>query len=142
MSIGVLVCQSPEASGALITAGYAAEQGKDTYAVPGNVDDERNRGCHKLIQDGAKLVQDASDILHELGLDGTPDEPRQMGLPIEALNEQERDVASLLSLEPMHLDEIIEKTGMAPPMVSGTLTILEMKNVVRRVPGNAYVRVL
>lgn len=142
MSLGVLVCQSPEASGALITAGYAAEQGKDTYAVPGNVDDERNRGCHRLIQDGAKLVQDATDILHELGLDGDAQEPRQMGLPIEALNEQERDIASLLSLEPMHLDEIIEKTGMTPPMVSGTLTILEMKNVVRRVPGNAYVRVL
>lgn len=65
-----------------------------------------------------------------------------MGLPIETLNEQERDIAALLSPEPMHLDEIIEKTGMAPPMVSGTLTILEMKNVVRRVPGNAYVRVL
>lgn len=142
MSIGVLVCQSPEASGALITAGYAAEQGKDTYAVPGNVDDERNRGCHRLIQDGAKLVQDASDILRELGLDGDSEEPHQMGLPIESLNEQERDVASLLSLEPMHLDEIIEKTGMAPPMASGTLTILEMKNVVRRVPGNAYVRVI
>ncbi len=142
LSLGVLVCQSPEASGALITAGYAAEQGKDTYAVPGNVDDERNRGCHRLIQDGAKLVQDATDILHELGLDGDTEEPRQMGLPIEALNEQERDVASLLSLEPMHLDEIIEKTGMTPPMASGTLTILEMKNVVRRVPGNAYVRVI
>lgn len=142
LSLGVLVCQSPEASGALITAGYAAEQGKDTYAVPGNVDDERNRGCHKLIQDGARLVQDASDILYELGLEADTEEPRQMGLPIESLNEQERDLASLLSLEPMHLDEIIEKTGMTPPMASGTLTILEMKNVVRRVPGNAYVRVL
>lgn len=142
MSLGVLVCQSPEASGALITAGYAAEQGKDTYAVPGNVDDERNRGCHRLIQDGAKLVQDANDIFHELGLDGEDQEARQMGLPIEALNEQERDVAALLSLEPMHLDEIIEKSGMAPQMASGTLTILEMKNVARRVPGNAYVRVI
>lgn len=143
MSLGVLVCQSPEASGALITAGYAAEQGKDTYVIPGNIDDERNRGCHKLIQDGAKLVQESEDILRELGLDGDHDqEPRQMGLPIEALNEQERDIASLLSLEPVQLDEIIEKTGMSAPMVSGTLTILEMKNVVRRVPGNAYVRVL
>lgn len=143
LSLGVLVCQSPEASGALITAGYAAEQGKDTYAVPGNIDDERNRGCHKLIQDGAMLVQEAEDILRELGLDGQSDEePRQMGLPIESLNEQERDIASLLSLEPVQLDEIIEKTGMSAPMVSGTLTILEMKNIVKRVPGNAYVRVI
>jgi len=138
------VCQSPQASGALITAGYAAEQGKDTFAVPGNVDDERNRGCHKLIQDGALLVQDASDILRELGIDTGEDQEsiRQMALPIESLNEQERDIAALLSLEPMPVDEIIEKTGLPAPMVSGTLTVLEMKNVVRRVPGNAYVRVI
>jgi len=144
ISLGVLVCQSPQASGALITAGYAAEQGKDTFAVPGNVDDERNRGCHKLIQDGALLVQDASDILRELGIDTGEDQEsiRQMALPIESLNEQERDIAALLSLEPMPVDEIIEKTGLPAPMVSGTLTVLEMKNVVRRVPGNAYVRVI
>lgn len=143
MSLGVLVCQSPEASGALITAGYAAEQGKDTYAVPGNVDDERNRGCHKLIQEGALLVQEAADILRELGLETESEEgSRQLALPVEALNEQERDIASLLSLEPMPVDEIIEKTGLPAQMVSGTLTVLEMKNVVRRVPGNAYVRVI
>lgn len=113
MSLGILVCQSPEASGALITAGYAAEQGKDTYAVPGNVDDERNRGCHKLIQEGALLVQEAADILRELGLDTKGEErSRQLALPVESLNEQERDIASLLSLEPMPVDEIIEKTGM------------------------------
>ena len=64
----MLVCQSPQASGALITAGYAAEQGKDVFAVPGNVDDERNSGCHGLIKDGAKLVESAEDILVELGL--------------------------------------------------------------------------
>ena len=143
LSIGVLVCQSPEASGALITAGYAAEQGKETYAVPGNVDDERNRGCHKLIQEGALLVQDANDILRELGLDDDAEEsPHQLALPVEQLNDQERDIAALLSLEPVPIDEIIEKTGLPAPMVSGTLTVLEMKNVIRRVPGNAYVRVI
>jgi len=67
MSMGILVCQCPAASGALITASYAAEQGKDVYAVPGNVDDERNRGCHGLIKDGAKLVETAADVLDELG---------------------------------------------------------------------------
>lgn len=143
MSLGVLVCQSPKASGALITASYAAEQGKDVYAVPGNIDDERNSGSHKLIQDGALLVQDATDILRELGIDSDEeDQPKQMLLPIESLNEQERNIASLLSLEPMPIDQIIEKTGISAPMVSGTLTILEMKNVIKRVPGNAYVRVI
>jgi len=145
MSMGVLVCQSPEASGALITASYAAEQGKDVYAVPGNVDDERNRGCHALIKDGAKLVECAEDILEELGIAKSGDDSGQvqLALPIESLkNEQERVIASLLSLEPMQVDEIIEKSGFPAPMVSGTLTILEMKNIVRRVPGNAYVRAL
>ena len=144
MSIGVLICQSPAASGALITAGYAAEQGKDVYAVPGNVDDDRNRGCHALIRDGAKLVECAEDILEELGLKQAGDESaRQLALPIESLkNENERKIAALLSLEPIQVDEIIEKTGLPAPMVAGTLTILEMKNIARRVPGNAYVRVL
>ena len=144
MSLGVLICQSPAASGALITAGYAAEQGKDVYAVPGNVDDDRNRGCHALIKDGAKLVECADDILSELGLRQADEEgTRQLALPIESLkNENERKIAALLSLEPLQVDEIIEKTGLPAPLVAGTLTILEMKNVARRVPGNAYVRVL
>lgn len=143
MSNGVLVCQSPKSSGALITASYAAEHGKDIYAVPGNVDDERNSGCHKLIQDGALLVQSASDILRELGFDEADEEcPRRTAMPVESLNETERKIAVLLSLEPTPVDEIIEKTGMPAPMVSGLLTVLEMKNVVRRVPGNSYVRVL
>ncbi|MDH7602542.1 MAG: DNA-processing protein DprA, partial [Armatimonadota bacterium] len=143
MSLGVLVCQSPTASGALITAGYAAEQGKDVYAVPGNVDDHRNAGCHALIKDGAKLVECADDILSELGLQSETEESRQLTLPIESLaNDNERKIAALLSLDPMPVDEIIEKTGLPAPLVAGTLTILEMKNVARRVPGNAYVRVL
>ena len=143
LSIGVLICQSPEASGALITAGYAAEQGKDVYAVPGNVDDDRNRGSHKLIKDGAKLVESAEDILEELGLDGAGDGGRmQLALPMESLSDAEQRSVTLLSLEPMQIDEIIEKTGLAAPMVSGTLTMLEMKSIVRRVPGNAYVRAL
>lgn len=143
MSLGVLVCQSPIRSGALITASYALEQGKDVYAIPGNVDDDRNSGCHQLIKEGAKLVESADDILEELGIQGTSDDSDpQMSLPIESLNDQERRIASLLSLEPMPVDEIIEKSGIAAPMVSGTLTILEMKRVVRRVPGNAFVRVI
>ena len=144
MSLGVLVCQSPAASGSLITAGYAAEQGKDVFAVPGNVDDDRNRGCHALLRDGARLVESADDILEELGL-RQPDggEARQLTLPVESLkNENERKIASLLSLDPMQVDEIIEKTGLPAPMVAGTLTVLEMKGIARRVPGNAYVRVM
>ena len=141
LSMGVLVCQSPSASGALITAGYAAEHGKDVYAVPGNVDDERNRGCHKLIKDGAKLVETAEDILEELGI-ASVDEPAvsQLSLPVESLGENERKIAEMLSLEPMPVDAIIDRSGLSAPLVSATLTMLEMKSIVKRVPGNAYVR--
>lgn len=143
LSMGVLVCQSPEASGALITAGYAAEHGKDVYAVPGNIDDERNRGCHKLIKEGAKLVESADDIFEELGVEPLEENKAdQLALPIESLNENEQKVAAMLSLEPVSVDTIIAKSGMSAPLVSVTLTMLEMKNIVRRVPGNAYVRTL
>lgn len=143
MSLGVLVCQSPEASGALITASYAAEQGRDVYAVPGNVDDARNAGCHKLIKDGAKLVESSGDIFEELGID-TDEEgiEKQLALPMENLTEAERQIISMLSLDAVQMDEIINACGLPAPMVSGTLTILEMKNYVKRVPGNAFVRVL
>lgn len=141
MALGVTVCQSPEASGALITAGYAAEQGKDVFAVPGNVDDERNRGCHALIKDGARLVESAFDILAELGLEPEDDASPQLSLPIESLSDTERAIASLLSLDPVQMDDIIAACELPAPMVAGTLTILEMKGVVKRLPGNAYVRV-
>ncbi len=141
MSLGVVVCQSPEASGALITAGYAAEQGKDVFAVPGNIDDERNRGCHALIKDGAKLVESASDVLVEIGIESEQESGGQMTLPLESLSDTERAVASLLSLDPVKVDDIIAACELPPPMVAGTLTILEMKGVVKRLPGNAYVRV-
>ncbi len=144
LSLGVLVCQCPAASGALITAGYAAEQGKDVYAVPGNVDDDRNRGCHALLKDGAKLVETADDILAELGLSHESDAAGvQLSLPVESLKDtNERNIAEMLSLEPMQVDEIIERTGLPAPLVAGTLTILEMKSIARRVPGNAYVRAM
>ncbi len=144
MSIGVLVCQSPKASGALITASYAAEQGKDVYAVPGNVDDDRNRGCHALIRDGAKLIETSEDILEELGLSASDESAgrQQLALPMTSLNDNETQIVSLLTLEPMLVDDIIIKSGLSAPLVSGTLTMLEMKSIIRRVPGNAYVRAL
>jgi DNA processing protein len=143
LSIGVLVCQSPESSGALITAGYAAEQGRDVYAVPGNVDDERNRGCHKLIKDGAKLVENADDILAELGISSNDtDNSSQPSLPLPILTDQESKIVSLLSLDPVAVDDIIDKTGLPAHVISGALTLLEMRGVIKRLPGHTYVRSL
>lgn len=141
LSIGVLVCQCPENSGALITAGYAAEQGKDVWAVPGNVDDERNRGCHKLIKDGAKLIESSVDILNELGINDT-DEETQPVLPLPVLTAQETKIVSLLSLEPVPVDDIIDKSELPAHVVSGILTMLEMRGIIKRLPGHTYVRSL
>jgi DNA processing protein len=112
--------------------------------VPGNVDDERNRGCHALIKDGAKLIESAEDILEELGLSAIDENAgrQQLALPMTPLSDNEAQIVSLLTLEPMQVDDIIIKCGLSAPLVSGTLTILEMKNLIRRVPGNAYVRAL
>lgn len=143
LSIGVLVCQSPESSGALITAGYAAEHGRDIYAVPGNVDDVRNRGCHKLIKEGAKLVESAADIFSELGItEYDSDKLDQPSLPMPLLTDQEKKIVSQLSLEPVTVDQLIDLTALPAHVLSGALTMLEMRGVIKRVPGHAFVRSL
>jgi len=142
IALGVLVCQAPVDSGALITARTAAEQGRDVYALPGNVDDQRNTGCHRLIRDGAVLVESAQDILQELGI-SVPDEHKpqlSLDLSFNTLSPDERRLIELLSLQPKHVDQIIQETSLPAPQVTSALTLLEMKGLVRRVPGSAYVR--
>ncbi len=149
LSRGVLVCDAPEDSGSLITATCAADQNRDVFAVPGNADTGHNRGAHKLLKEGAKLVESAQDVLDEYGLDsgargGAPDTgvPSASQLPPVDVTDEEMKILSLLDLEPLALDLIIEKTGMGVADVSGLLTFLEMKRLVKRVAGPAFVRVL
>ena len=138
----VLVVQAPSDSGALITAKFAAEQGRSIYALPGNVDDIRNEGSHALIRDGAVLVTCAEDILSELGIGADQMRMPQLSLAFESLSPDERKLVEILSLQPKHVDQIIQESGFPVPQVSGMMTILEMKGIVKRVPGNAYVRAL
>jgi DNA processing protein len=147
-SLGVLVLESPIDSGSLITAREAADQGRDVFAVPGPIDTGRNAGCHKLIQDGAKLVETTQDILDELGVLSlrSPAGP-EMGLfpataPIPNLPPEQRKVLDMLTLQPRHVDGMIAESGLTAPQVSGILTLLEMRGLAKRVPGNAFVRVL
>lgn len=139
LSLGVLVIESKIQGGAMITATIAAEQGRDVWALPGSTDCAFSKGPHNLIKEGAKLVEHAEDILEELGLEVEVVHNERPSIP-NNLTKEQKSVIQALSLQPMHVDEIISTCNLAPAIVNSTLTILEMLGLVRRVPGNAYVR--
>ncbi|HEY3330337.1 MAG TPA: DNA-processing protein DprA [Capsulimonadaceae bacterium] len=147
MTMGTVVIESPIDSGAMITATDAASQGRDVFAVPGPIDTGRSTGCHKLIKEGAKLVETPQDIIDELGLlTLTSDDPLSTAEPYRAapsdLAPDQRRVLDMLTLQPRIVDTLIEESGLPAPQVVGMLTLLEMRGLARRVPGNAFVRVL
>ncbi|MDQ2798236.1 MAG: DNA-processing protein DprA [Armatimonadota bacterium] len=142
-SLGVLVIESPTDSGSLITAREAGEQGREVFAIPGPIGLGHNSGCHKLIQDGAKLVESVEDILSELGvLTMQGDKSKPATVPGPPLPPEQRKVLDMLTLQPRQVEGMITESGLTPPQVMGILTLLEMRGLAKRVPGNAFVRVL
>jgi DNA processing protein len=138
LALGVLVTEAPQGSGALITTRFAAEQGRDVFAVPGNITSRSSAGSNRLIQDGAKLVTEVADITTELNLHLVP-EQRELR---EALPENEGE-AQLLSRmeaagEPLHIDELCRATGLPVAQISGTLVMMELKGLVRLVGAMTY----
>ncbi len=139
ISLGTLVVEGSEKSGALITARQALDQNREVFAVPGSALAERSRGTNLLIQRGeAKLVLHAEDILQELNMSQAD---RQLGLPStpEPVDDDQAAVLRLLSRSPIHIDEIYRASGMSVPEVSSTLTMLELNDLVRQVGGMHYV---
>jgi DNA processing protein len=147
-SLGVVVVEANLKSGALITAAQAAEQGRQVFAVPGRADSVLSRGTNKLIKDGAKLTEDVEDILTEFEYllprkpeNGRAAEPHAGGIEAALkLSETEAKVMALIGQEEIAIDEIIRGSGLTTAAVSATLLGLEMKRVVRQLPGKAYVR--
>jgi len=139
LSLGVIVVEAPLKSGALITARLAGEQGRDVFAVPADVTRPEGRGCHALIKDGAVLVECAEDVVEGLGilLQAVPE--RQQVSP-EDLSEDEQAVISGLSYQPRHVDEVVGRCRLPASKVTANLMILEMKGLVRRLPGSTFVR--
>lgn len=137
LSLGVLVIEAGESSGALITANQAVEQNRDVFAVPGSILSPSSRGTNHLIQEGAKLVRNYVDILEELNLSIMAQQ-----LEMKELLPTDKTEALLLkqlSREPSHIDDICRSSGLAAALVSSTLTMMELKGMVKQVGGMNYV---
>lgn len=155
LSLGVIVVEASRKSGALHTARHAMEQGREVFAVPGRIDSPDSQGCHDLIRDGARLITGVDDVLEELGpliepvtvpakkgqSASTEAPPTEVHSPRElSLSDQERTILNLVPKDPVHVDEILRAAKIEASRVLSTLTVLEMKRMVRRFPGGNYCR--
>jgi DNA processing protein len=137
LSLGILVVEAGERSGALITTNFAAEQNRDVFAVPGNINSPASKGPNQLIQQGARLVTCVEDILEELNVHMVAEHTAvQMALPESA---EEIALYAHLSAQPIHIDDLSRASGLPTGMVSSTLTIMELKGMVQQVGGMNYI---
>lgn len=145
MSLGVVVVEADDRSGALITARHAAEQGRDLFAVPGALTNRQSRGCHRLIQDGAKLVMSVDDVLEELSHPSAP-VPRAEGGELRhvaelSLNDIERQVLDAIATTPTQVDDVVATTQLPVHRVLSTISVLEMRHLIRRISGTQVARI-
>lgn len=139
LSRGVVVVEAAEKSGALITADYALEDGRDVFAVPGSIFSDSSKGTHRLIKQGAKLVENTVDILEEYGLEKVASCVKPAA---PAFDEDERAVFDVLSFEnPLTLEEIILKVNLPPQVVTYILIQLELRGLAAQYGGQRFVRV-
>ena len=137
LSLGVLVVEAGERSGALITAHQAVEQNREVFAIPGSILSPASQGTNRLIQEGAKLVRNYTDILQELNLTIVVQQAEIK--EFSPADEAESAILKQLSSEPSHIDEICRRSGLAMPEVSSTLAMLELKGIARQVGSMNYV---
>ena len=145
MTLGTVVIEASLNSGALITANMAADYGRQVFAVPGRIDSPRSKGCHDLIKKGAKLCENAEDILTEFEYLFPQTNRRESGNPIEpeilpsvTLTDNERIMLELLEAEGRHLDELTRHSGMPSSAASVALLGLEMKRLAKQFPGKYF----
>ena len=141
LSLGTLVIEAGETSGALITAQFALEQNREVFAVPGSILSPASRGTNRLIQDGAKLIRSFTDILEELNFTTkAQNTPRQLEMKqLTPLQDNEALLLKRLSAQPTHIDEVCRESNLPISVVSSTLALLEIKGLVKQVGAMNYV---
>jgi DNA processing protein len=139
LSLGILVTEAPKKSGSIITANSALAQGREVYAVPNNIFSTSGTGVNKLLQDGAHPVTNVTDILEHLNIYVVP--PDDKIAPYEPQTEEERILLTLLTREPIHIDELTRTSQLASNIVTSTLTMLELGGIVKQVGNTQYIRI-
>ena len=140
MSLGVLVAEAPERSGALNTVSHALDQGREVFAAPHNIFSSKGRGCNQLIQDGAKLVADVDDILDELNITYTKTQTKIQTERLQPANDTEGAILAQLSADPIHVDIIVRQTQLPTATVASALTMLELKGLAESAGPMQYCR--
>jgi DNA processing protein len=144
LSLGVIVVEAGDRSGAAISARLAMEQGREVFAVPGRIDSRMSRGCNQLIRDGATLVETVDDVLEQLGplarsvqtaSEETVRHPAEL-----KLSEQESLVLRSIQTESTDFDSIVAEPGLPAARVLATISVLEVRRLVRRLSGTSFVR--
>jgi DNA processing protein len=143
LSLGTLVVEAARDSGSLITARFAADQGREVFAIPGSIHNPLSRGCHQLIREGAKLVEEAADVWSELNISFDIEVLRKTESAQERPEELDKEYEMLLDalgFEPATIDVLGARTGLPGASIASMLLILELQGRVATLPGGRYGR--
>jgi DNA processing protein len=136
LSKGVIVVEGHYDSGAMITAKAALDEGREVFAVPGNIGLEQSKGPHWLIKQGAKLVESVEDVLEEFGMQ--KDSAKKVQIDHAQLTLEESALIKALLIEPMHIDGLARKVGVASHDALSVLSVMELKGLVKQMPGKYF----